>query len=469
MRSPIQVRFSTGHAIWLAALGPLAVILFLNTHYQWAGPALVALFVVLTMVSFFGRRITGWVMTISRWFGRRRQPPPAPSEPDVGATVKPGDHVAVRWEGEYLTSVIELVPRPFTPTVIVNGKAHTDDLLDTRLLERLMSVHCPDLEADIVSAGYRLGTTATRDVLRVYRKEIGIDPAPANRRTWIMLRADPERTRKPALRRDQGVAGLARYLVASTTRIADLLASHGVDALCSRSFDDFDDATDIGFAREKWSMIMGRNTYTVAYTATAGPDAWWATRADHTITRVRIAVGESPQSTVLLTTLAKPKTPRGFNRLWGGQKAALGGQTLVTNRHFQLPIGSAGVLIGETSNNCPVYMPFDDVDLAISLGDAQAFSQFAMRAAAAGAIVTVGPQFKDFADLIGAQIGTVPKVTWPNATTYLGPHPGVDRVILRHNAISTPRHKHLPIHRISSPGESQFELAVPGRQDDSSQ
>jgi hypothetical protein len=126
------------------------------------------------------------------------------------------------------------------------------------------------------------------------------------------------------------------------------------------------------------------------------------------------------------------------------------------------------VLIGETSNNCPVYMPFDDVDLAISLGDAQAFTQFATRAAAAGAIVTVGPQFQDFAELIGAQIGAVPKVTWPNATTYLGPHPGVDRVVLRQNAISTPRHKHLPIHRISSPGESQFELAVPGKQDDSS-
>jgi type VII secretion protein EccE len=467
MRSPIRVRFTTGHAIWLAALGPLAVMLFMNTRYQWAGPALVGLFVVLTMVTFFGRRITGWVLTISRWFGRRRQPPPPPSEPVVGATVQPGDHVAVRWQGEYLVSIIELVPRPFTPTVIVDGKAHTDDLLDTRLLERLLSVHCPDLEADVVSAGYRVGTTASRDAIRLYRQVIRIDPAPASRRTWIMLRADPVRTRRPALRRDEGVAGLARYLVASTTRIADQLASHGVDAVCCRSFDDFDHATDIGFAREKWSMILGRNTYTVAYTAPAGPDTWWATRADHTITRVRIAVGESPQSTVLLTSLAKPKTPRGFNRLWGGQKAALGGQTLVTNRHFQLPIGSAGLLIGETAQNCPVYMPFDDVDMALSLGDAQAFTQFAIRAAAAGAIVTVGPQFKEFAELIGAQIGPVPKVTWPNATTYLGPHPGVDRVILRHNAITTPRHKQLPIHPISAPEESRYEGALPGRQDDS--
>ncbi|HTQ18752.1 type VII secretion protein EccE [Mycobacterium sp.] len=461
MRSPIRLRFSTGHAVWLAALGPPAVMLFMDTRYPWLGPALVGLLAVLMMVTFSGRRVTGWVATVFRWFRRRRKLPNPPSEPVVGATVKPGDHVAVRWQGEDLVSVIELIPRPFTPTVIVDGKAHTDDMLDTRLLEDLLSVHCPDLEADVVSAGYRVGTTATRDVVRVYRQVTGIDPAPASRRTWIVLRGDPKRTRRSSLRRDEGVPGLARYLVASTTRIADQLASHGVDAVCCRSFDDFDHATDIGFAREKWAMILGRNTYTVAYTAPSGPDAWWSTRADHTITRVRVVVGEPPRSTVLLTTLGKPKTPRGFSRLFGGQRSGLAGQTLVANRHCQLPIGSAGVLIGQTSNKCPVYMPFDDVDATLSLGDAQTFAQFAVRAAAAGAVVTVGPQFKEFAELIGAQIGSVAKVTWPNATTYLGPHPGVDRVILRHNGISTPRHRQLPIQRISPPEESRYQLSLP--------
>ncbi|MCY0610084.1 type VII secretion system ESX-1 subunit EccE1, partial [Klebsiella pneumoniae] len=120
-------------------------------------------------------------------------------------------------------------------------------------------------------------------------------------------------------------------------------------------------------------------------------DVWWSARADHTITRVRVAPGMAPQSTVLLTTADKPKTPRGFARLFGGQRAALQGQHLVANRHCQLPIGSAGVLVGETVNRCPVYMPFDDVDIALNLGDAQTFTQFVVRAAAAGAMVTVGP------------------------------------------------------------------------------
>ncbi|SOJ58066.1 ESX-1 secretion system protein EccE1 [Mycobacterium simulans] len=461
MRNPIRLRFSTGHTLIVAALGPPVVMLFLSTRYWWAGVAIASAGAVVAFVTFYGRRVTGWVATVYAWLRRRRKPPDVPSEPVVGATVKPGDHVAVRWRGKHLIAVIELNPRPFTPTVIVDGQAHTDDVLDTRLLQELLSVHCPDLEADVVSAGYRVGRTASPDVAGLYQQVIGADPAPANRRTWIMLRADPERTRKSAQRRDEGVAGLARYLVASATRIADNLASNGVDAVCGRSFDDYDHATDIGFEREKWSLIKGRDSYTAAYTAPGGPDLWWSARADHTITRVRIAPGMPPQTTVLLTTVDKPKTPRGFSRLFGGQRPALTGQNLVANRHCQLPIGSAGVLVGETVNRCPVYMPFDDVDASINLADAQTFTQFTVRAAAAGAIVTVAPPFADFARLIGAQVGPVAKVVWPHATTYLGPHPGIDRVILRHNLIGTPRHRELPIRRVSPPEESRFQMALP--------
>ncbi len=461
MNIPFRLRFSTGHTLIFAALAPPAILLFLSTRYWWGGIALTAVGAVVAFVTFFGRRITGWVATVYAWLRRHRKPPDTPSEPVVGAIVKPGDHVAVRWRREHLIAVIELRPRPFTPTVVVDGKAHTDDVLDTRLLEELLAVHCPDLEADVVSAGYRVGKTATADVVNLYQQVIGADPAPANRRTWIMLRADPEHTQKSALRRDTGVAGLARYLVASATRIADNLASSGVDAVCGRSFDDYDHATDIGFVREKWSMIKGRDAYTAAYTAPGGPDLWWSARADHTITRVRIAPGMPPQTTVLLTTVGKPKTPRGFSRLFGGQRPALQGQNLVANRHCQLPIGSAGVLVGETASRYPVYMPFDDVDVSINLGDAQTFTQFAVRAAAAGAIVTVGAHFERFAGLIGAHVGPVAKVAWPNATTYLGPHPGVDRVILRHNVIGTPRHRGLPIRRVSPPEESRYQMALP--------
>lgn len=466
MRS-LRLRFTSGHLLWAAALAPLCVLLFYRTRYEWAGPTLVAVAAAVATITYRGRRITGWIAAMFAWLFRHRRAPEPPSEPDVGATVQPGDHVAVRWQGKDLVAIIELIPRPFTPTVVVEGKAQTDDVVDTRLLEQLLSVHCPDLEADIVSAGHRVSKSATPEVANLYQQMIGSDPAPAYRRTWVMLRANPQHARKSARRRADGVTGLARYLVASTTRIADRLAGNGVDALCARSFDDFDLATEVSFVREKWSKIKGHDNFTAAYTAPGGPDVWWSVPADHTITRVRIGSGRPPRSTVLLTTANKPRRPRGFSRVSGGQRAALQGQSHVYGRHWQLPIGSAGVLVGETSSQYPVYMPFDDVDASLNLGDARAFTQFAVRAAAAGGVVTLGPHFQDFAALIGAEVGPEARVSWPHATTYLGRHPGVEPVILRHNVISTPRHRQLPIRPISAPEEARYQAALPARRDGS--
>ncbi|KJX75908.1 type VII secretion protein EccE [Mycobacterium lepromatosis] len=465
MRNPIWLRFSVGRALLVAALAPTYIILFFRTQYWWAGIALVVLVVILTLVQFSGRWLSGWLMALYSFSRRSRKPLDTPSESVIGATVKPADQVAMRWQNGFLVSVIELIPRPFTPTVIVDGEAQTDDLLETQLLEHLLSVHCPDLEAVVVSAGYRVGHAASPDVVNLYQQVIGADPAPAYRRTWVMLRADPVRTRKSAQRRDAGAAGLARYLIASTTRIADQLASHGVDAVCGQSFDRVDHATDVGFVQEKWSMIQGRDAYSVAYTAPAGPDAWWSARADHTITRVRVAPGKIPQATVVLTTRGEPKTPCGFYRLRGAQQPALLGQSFVAYQHCQLPIGSAGVLVGETVNRCAVYMPFDDVDVSVSLGDVQTFTQFVVRAAAAGGIVTLGQQFEKFARLIGGHIGPVAKVAWPNAITYLGPYPGSERVILKQDTIGTPRHRKLPIRQISPPEESHYQMALPKNSD----
>ena len=454
------LRFSTGHALIAAVLIPACILIFGPLDLMWLGITLAVLIGLSVLVTVRGRRITGWVAALFSWRRRHKQPPAPPSEPAVGATVIPGDHVAIRWQDNFVVSVIELVPRAFTPTVIVNGAAFTDDVVDTKLIEELLTAYCPDLQADVVSAGYRVGKTAPAALVGLYEQVVGPYPAPASRRTWIVLRADPDKTRKSALRRDAGIAGLAQYLVASTTRIADHLASKGVDARPARSFDGFDAATEISFEHETWSMIKGRSTFTAAYNAPGGPDMWWSARADHTLTRVRIVPGSAPTSVVLLTTLANPSTPRGFSCLYGGQRAALFGENPVTDQHYELPIGSAGVLVGETADRYPVYMPFDDIDVSINLGNARLFTQFVVRSAAAGAVVTLQPQFQEFAGLVNARIGDVPKVTWPNATTYLRPHPGVGRVLVRDNYIATPRHKQLPIRLINPREESRYQMVL---------
>jgi type VII secretion protein EccE len=455
-------RFTTGHLLWTAILIPASIAVFTALELMWVGITLAVLLAIATTLTVRGRRFTGWIAALFSWRRRLATPPAAPSAPAVGSTVLPGDHVAVRWQDDLLVAIIELIPRPFTPTVLVDGEAFTDDVIDTRVVEQLIKAHCPELQADVVSAGYRVGKSAPAGLVALYEQVVGPYPAPANRRTWIVLRADPEVTRRPAQRRDAGVSGLARYLVASTTRIADQLASNGIDARCSRSFDDFDRATEISFERESWSSIKGRSTFTAAYVAPGGPDMWWSARADHTITRVRIRPGQAPTTTVLLTTLANPSTPRGFSCLFGGQRAALLGESPVSDRHYELPIGSAGVLIGETADRYPVYMPFDDVDVSINLGDARLFTQFVIRSAAAGGVVTLGPQFHEFAGFVNGRIGQVAKVSWPNSTTYLGPHPGVGRVVLRSNFIETPRHSQLPIRLINPREESRYQMALEG-------
>lgn len=453
-------RFSTGHAIWAAALIPACVAICMHFHLLWLGITLAVLVALFSVLTIRGRRLTGWVAAVFSWRRRHRTTPDPASEPAVGSTVMPGDHVAARWQGDYLISVIELVPRPFTPMVIVNGKGVTDDIISSKLVEELLLAHCPDLEADIVSSGHRVGRTAPASLVALYEQVVGPYPAPANRRTWVVLRANPDTTQRSAQRRDSGVSGLARYLVASTTRIADQLASHGIDAQCCRSFDDYDKATEISFEKESWSVIKGRSTFTAAYSAPGGPDVWWSARADHTTTRVRVIPGMAPISTVLLTTLANPTTPRGFSCLFGGQRAALQGISPVTDKHYELPIGSAGVLIGETADRYPVYMPFDNIDVSINLGDARLFTQFLIRSAAAGAVITLSPQFREFASLINGRVGRVPRVAWPHATTYLGPHQGVGRVILRPNFIDTPRHRQLPIQLINPREESRYQMAL---------
>jgi hypothetical protein len=135
---------------------------------------------------------------------------------------------------------------------------------------------------------------------------------------------------------------------------------------------------------------------------------------------------------------------------------------MIPSRHCELPIGSAGILVGQTTSQQPVYMPFDNVDVSIRLDGARTFMQFTARSAAAGGIVTLPPRFQEFAELIGADIGPEAKVAWPNATTYLGDRQGVDRQVnLRQNIISTPRHERLPIQPVTAPEESVYVNALP--------
>ena len=147
-RSPVRLRFSMGYALVVGIAVPALVFLFLDTRHQRWAIAVVAAGAVLALVTFRGRRLTGWVQTLFGWIWRRRRAPETASKAAVGATVLPGDPVAVRWRGETLVALIELIARPFTPTVIVDGQARSEDVLDTAMLEQLLAVRRCRIRSD---------------------------------------------------------------------------------------------------------------------------------------------------------------------------------------------------------------------------------------------------------------------------------------------------------------------------------
>ena len=96
------LRFTTGHALWAAVLIPASVLMFAAMDMMWLGITLAVIIGLAAVVTVRGRRLTGWVAALFAWRRRHRQPPAPPSEPAVGATVIPGDHVALRWQGDHL-------------------------------------------------------------------------------------------------------------------------------------------------------------------------------------------------------------------------------------------------------------------------------------------------------------------------------------------------------------------------------
>jgi hypothetical protein len=72
------LRFTTGHAIWVAALTPACIALFLPLHLLWVGVTLAVVMALAAVVTIRGRRLTGWAAAVFSW---GRGPPQVPPHP----------------------------------------------------------------------------------------------------------------------------------------------------------------------------------------------------------------------------------------------------------------------------------------------------------------------------------------------------------------------------------------------------
>lgn len=402
-----SVRVTKAHLVVAAVL--IAAVAFLNWPV-WLRAAVGVTIVVVAMVTFDERRTSDWLRAIVRV--RRRGGPPVLSAEACGSVAMPGEDVAIRWDGDVLVGLVALHPRRFTPTYVDvrSGRTLHDDSLSTELINQLLSRLDVPASADVVSAGWRVGRRAPLTVYGLYEQMIGAEPCPAMRRSWLLVRVDPAQALEAANRRGGGIEGVARATVAAATRLAEGLSKYGVDARAASSFADFDQLTHVDVETETWSHLRGGGFYTTVFSAPGGPDQWWSVRADRTMTRIRLSPGTAPRSTVALTTVAQLKLdPVGWTRLRGGQLAGLVGATPLTDSHWTVPVGSAGMLVGTDpdDDHTRIYLPLDTVDSVLHVADPMVTVQVALRSAACGAEIWLpsDPAWARIATAVAASTG----------------------------------------------------------------
>lgn len=425
------------------AVGGIAVLAAIFSPLPlWAKIVVSLVIVAVAVVRFDQWPVSEWV---ARAIASRRPPQlPATSEADLGAIAFPGEDVAVRWEGDELVGLVAVVARPLTPTVVVVGEALHDDVIDTRAVQDSLRRSGIDATADIVSAGWRVSSSAPAAVSGWGEELLGADPAPGFRRSWIEVRVDPTRVWQDCRWHGAGLSGVAAAVVSVATRLADDLAQAGVDARPAASFELFDELTQHNeeIVSQAWSGLRLKAAYTTVFTA-PGPNDWWSARAVRTVTRTRVRVGQVPQSVVALTTLRPiERDPDGWTRLRGVQLQALRGDVDVPGSHQSLPVGSAGVLVGRTAlDGAPVYVPFDAADSALLISDTELALRMAVRACAAGAQMCLPQDMAPAAAALGVLAGPKGHYRWPGGgvTTWLSPHPDAQEITLRPLMIELPR------------------------------
>lgn len=436
MKNRLSVQDPVPH-LSVSALIVLAVAI---TNWPlWLKILLGIIVVAVALVAVDNRLFTTWIDLVIKT--KRPTKMPEISSADLGCIALPGEDCAVRWEGDELVALIALHANPFTPTIVANGRTIHDDCVDSELVETLLARSGAEFSADIVSAGWRVARRSVTSVSGSYEQMIGKDPCPAFRRTWILVRVDPVTLPvSQTIWRGGGVVGAANALVAAATRLATGLSSAGVDARLARSFQMYVDLTGVGQIQQQWSTLRQPGSYTTVFSAPGGPDVWWAQPADRTVTRLRVRAGQQPRSVVALTT-ARPieRDPDGWVRLRGTQLDGLRGFTPVADTHHHLPVGSAGILMGQTIPTAaapvpaPIYVPFDAAEAAVEVSSPMLLVQLAFRAAAAGASICLPPAYSAVAAALGGAVDSAYALLhWPDPAgkTWVVARAGVEQTVL---------------------------------------
>ncbi|MEV6658748.1 type VII secretion protein EccE [Nocardia fluminea] len=140
-----------------------------------------------------------------------------------------GGGCGVRWDGDLLLTMLRIDPPPDTLTLLRRGSLSADQLLPLTEVARCLEQFDVGLVSiDVISTGAR--TAGTGAAAQLYNRILGPLPAIAHRTSWLVLRLDPVANATAVDKRGGGATGALRTMIIATRRVANRLATQGIDA-----------------------------------------------------------------------------------------------------------------------------------------------------------------------------------------------------------------------------------------------
>ncbi|MFI8976081.1 type VII secretion protein EccE [Nocardia asteroides] len=210
----------------LAAIVAWVVLATTDSGYGAIGGAVAVLLIGLvpirrrTLAVRFGewlaRRVRGRAETLDR-------------APAFDVPLPEGGGCGVRWDGDLLLTMLRIDPPPDTLTLLRRGSLSADQLLPLTEVARCLDQFDVELVSiDVIATGAR--TAGTGAAAHLYDRILGPLPAIAHRTCWLVLRLDPVANAAAVDKRGGGATGALRTMIIATRRVANRLATHGIDA-----------------------------------------------------------------------------------------------------------------------------------------------------------------------------------------------------------------------------------------------
>ncbi|WP_247607144.1 type VII secretion protein EccE, partial [Nocardia coubleae] len=210
----------------LAAVVAWIVLATTDSGYWAIGGAAVVLLIGLVPI-----RRRPPAVRIGDWLARRwrNRTDTIDRAPAFDVPLPEGGGCGLRWDGDLLLTMLRIDPPPDSLNLLRRGTLSADQLLPLTEIARCLDQFDVELVSiDVIATGAR--TAGTGAAAHLYDRILGPLPAIAHRTCWLVLRLDPVANAAAVDKRGGGATGALRTMIIATRRVANRLATHGIDA-----------------------------------------------------------------------------------------------------------------------------------------------------------------------------------------------------------------------------------------------